>query len=257
MIPTDETISVDEVTALLKSAGARDQRSVSEADTIAWYQDLNLARVHYRDASAALSHYYVNVWPKQDPKQRFRATAPVLIEIVREIRKKRLADTDFVYEPKHFDETGEQYVRRLNGQLAAIADGRQPEMPAGQALRPRPVLELIEGQAGTWALKDDEPARVLPPEIADLLAKSRNPARSVVCPYCKAQKGAACRNGAGRELGDKALHPGRIDLWATAVTTCPECHAAASDVCTELGKPYSQGAHHARVETAYDIPETR
>jgi hypothetical protein len=241
-----ETISMDEITALLKAAAARDQRTVDPIDTLAWYQDLNMARVHYRDASAALSHYYVNVWPRQDAKQRFRATAPTLIEIVREIRKKRLADTDFVYEPKHFDESGEQFVRRLNAQLSAIADGREPQQPAGQALRPRPVKELIAGVAA---------ARALPPEIADVLAKRRNPARTVVCPYCKALKGAPCRNGAGRELPSAALHPSRTDLWASAVTPCPACRASAGEPCRELGKPHMQGAHHARVETAYDIPE--
>lgn len=243
-----ETISMDEVTALLKAAAARDQRTVDPIDTLAWYQDLNMARVHYRDASAALSEYYVNVWPRQDAKQRFRATAPTLIEIVREIRKKRLADTDFVYEPKHFDESGAEFVARLNKQLAAIADGREPERPAGNALRPRPVAELVAGVAA---------ARALPPEIANVLAKRRNPARAVVCPYCKAMKGAPCRNGAGRELPDGGLHPSRIDLWATNITACPVCHAGPGHTCTELGKPYSQGAHHARVETAYDTPEDR
>lgn len=242
-----ETISMDEVTALLKAAAARDQRTVDPIDTLAWYQDLNTARVHYRDASAALSEYYVNVWPRQDPRHRFRATAPALIEIVREIRKKRLAETDFVYEPKHFDESGEEYVRRLNAQLTAIADGRTPDLPASKALRPRPVAELVAGVAN---------ARALPPEIANVLAKRRNPARTVMCPYCKAIKGAPCRNGAGRELPNAALHPGRIDLWATNVTACPVCHEAPGRGCTELGKPYSQGAHHARVETAYDTPET-
>lgn len=242
-----ETISMDEVTALLKAAAARDQRTVDAIDTLAWYQDLNTARVHYRDASAALSDYYVNVWPRQDAKQRFRATAPVLIEIVREIRKKRLAESDFCYEPQHHDESGWEYSRRLRAQIAAVADGRQPEQPAGRVLKPRPVAELVASVAA---------ARALPPEIVEILKPRRNPARTVTCPYCKAVKGSPCRNGAGRDLPGGALHPSRTEVWTIAVAPCPLCRAPAGEVCQELGKPYPHGCHPSRIESATETQES-
>jgi hypothetical protein len=231
---TPETITIDEVTALLQAAGARDQRTQSAADNLAWYQDLNTARVNYTDASAALSHYYANVWPRQDPAKRFRATAPVLIELVLQIRKQRLADSNYVHEPR-FGETGAQYVTRLRAETAAIADGRTPPQPISHALRARPVQQLIAAVADR---------RALPPEIADILALSRPAPGTVTCPHCGAPPKTPCRNRAGR------MHPSRIDAWAVAVTGCPECHAAPGDVCQQLGRPYAHGVHRARLDTA-------
>ncbi len=240
-----ETITIDEVTALLKAAASRDQRTIDTADTLAWWQDLNTARVGYADASAALSHYYANVWPRQDPRQRFRATAPVLIELVLALRKQRLADSDFVYEPRHWEETGAQYVVRLREQIAAVADGREPAGPAGHAiLRKRPVAELVAGIAD---------AKYLPPAIADVIAKRRPPARSVNCPYCQAQKGSNCKNPTGRDLSG-GVHPGRIDAWAIAVTGCPVCYATPGQPCTQTDnagqRPYAHGTHRARADAA-------
>ncbi len=240
-----ETITVDEVTALLKALAARDQRTTDTADTLAWYQDLNNAQVTYRDASAAASHYYANVWPRQDPRQRFRATAPVLIELVLSLRKQRLADANFVYQPAGPDETGAQFTQRLRQQISAVANGHVPAQPIGQALKARPVAELVASVAN---------ARALPPEITQALKRRRNPARSITCPHCKAQAGSTCRNGEGRELGQR-LHPGRIDAWATAVAACPECHMAPGDACREMGQPYPHGAHRSRVSAAQNDPE--
>lgn len=240
-----EIITVDEVTALLKGCQARDQRTIGPGDTLAWWQDLNTARVGYADASAALSHYYANVWPRQDPRQRFRATAPVLIELVLAIRKQRLADSDFTYEPRHWEETGAQYVVRLRGQIAAVADGREPDQPAGHALlRKRPVAELIAGVAA---------ARVLPPEIADVIARRRPQARSIDCPYCNAPRGANCKGPAGKDLST-GVHPGRIDSWAVAVAGCPTCFADPGKPCTENERPFPHGAHRGRADAAQNTP---
>lgn len=241
---TAETITVDEVTALLKAAASRDQRTIDTADTLAWWQDLNTARVSYGDASAALSHYYAVIWPRQDPRQRFRATAPAVIEIVLEIRKKRLADSNFVYEPRHYDESGAEYTRRLREQIAAVADGHTPPQAIRQALKPRPVNELISSFAD---------ARVLPPEIAEVIERRRPAARSVSCPYCNAQKGSNCKNPAGKDLSS-GVHPGRIDTWATAVAGCPTCYAAPGAPCTDNGQPYAHGTHKARADVAQAKP---
>lgn len=246
---TSETITLDEVDALLKALAARDQRTTGEADILAWYQDLNTARVSYRDASAAASHYYANIWPRQDPRQRFRATAPVVIELVLQIRKQRLEASDFVYEPRHPDENGAQYVKRLREQITAVADGRTPAQPAGRAItRQRPVAELVAALAER---------RALPPEIADVLAKRRPPARSVTCPYCHAQKGSNCKNPIGKDVPG-GVHPGRVDAWATAIAGCPVCHSAPGEPCTETDnagrRPYAHGTHHDRAETAQNVP---
>lgn len=242
-----ETITIDEVTVLLKSAASRDQRTIDTADTLAWWQDLNTARVSYQDASVALSHYYANVWPRQDPRQRFRATAPVLIELVIQIRKQRLADSNFVYQPRHPDESGAQYVERLRRQIAAVAAGQAPP-DAPNALRVRPVAELVASAVGKWSL---------PPEIADVLGRRRPAARSITCPYCNAQKGSNCKNPVGKDVPG-GVHPTRVDAWATAIAGCPVCRAAPGEPCTETDnagvKPYTHGTHHDRVETAQTTP---
>lgn len=241
-----ETITDAEVKSLLKAAAARDQRTTDAADILAWYQDLNTARVGYRDASAALSHYYANIWPRQDPRQRFRATAPVLIELVLALRKQRLAESNFVYEPRSPDESGGEYARRLRGQIAAVADGRTPPQPIGQALKARPVAELVASMTQRWSL---------PPEIAEVITRRRPPARSITCPYCNAQKGSNCKNPAGNDLAG-GVHPGRIDAWATAVAGCPACYAAPGAPCAENGRPYVHGTHKARVDAANNHEET-
>jgi hypothetical protein len=237
-----ETITVDQVTSLLQQAAARDQRIVGEADILAWWSDLNTAHVRYDDAQTALGHYYAEVWPREDPAKRFRATAPVLIEIVLAMRKRRLAESNFVYEPR-FGETGAEYVRRLREQTAAVADGLVPPQPMGRVLRVRPVQQMIEGVAA---------ARALPPEIADVLAARRPAANSVTCPYCNAPPKTQCRaaSGSAKARALKAPHPGRVDAWVTAVAACPECKAAPGEVCRQMGQPYPHGAHRSRLEAA-------
>lgn len=229
-----ETISMDEVIDLLGQVTARDQRSTGEADVTTWWHDLNTARITYRDAQAAANHYYAVVWPAQKPQDRFRLTAPVVIELVRKAHAERLAN--FVYEPTP-GETGAEFVERYDQQRDAVASGQVPPVPSiTQALRPRPIAALVAGVAA---------ARVLPPEIADVIAKRRPPGRSIRCPGCGAAPNAPCRTGSGREL--KTVHPSRLDAWATADRPCPACGAAVNAPCREYGQIYRGGAHRERI----------
>jgi hypothetical protein len=232
-----ETISLDEIDKLLKSAASRDQRSTDVADALAWWADLNRARVSYADAADALSHYYASVWPRQDPKFRFRATAPAVIEIVHEARRRRHEHANFVYEPC-VGETGAQYVARLRSQLTAVGDG-DPPLHSTAELRPRPVAALVAGIADAFAL---------PPEIADILAPRRTGPRSVRCPVCSAAASEKCTTDAGRTMDSP--HPSRIDAWAIDAADCPECHSPAGDGCRQMGQPYPNGAHPGRVKAA-------
>lgn len=239
MSAQEETITADEVDSLLKQAASRDQRTTSTPDVIAWWQDLNIAKVTYPAAQEALAHYYASVWPRQAPRDRFRITAPALIEIVLAFRKERLANSNYVYTPDG-DENGFEYVGRLRRELAQVAAGNEPPKSISQALRARPAQAAIEAVAGRLAL---------PPEITEVLERRRHPARDLTCPHCRALAGKPCHDGNGHTLR-AGVHPGRTDAWAVNVTPCPECRAGVGDGCRELGHPYQHGAHKRRVETA-------
>jgi hypothetical protein len=233
----EESITLEQVEQLLDLAAARDQRSTDPADHVAWWTDLNVARVSFADAKLALAKYYAEVWPRQDPRHRFRATAPTLIETVRDIRKQRHEKANFVYEPDP-DETGAEYARRKQAQLRAVGDGCVPAYSTAE-LSPRPVAALVAGVAS---------ARALPPEIADVLAPRRSGPRSIRCPRCSAAPRVLCTNGNGKPMD--APHPARIDAHAVQTADCPECYANAGDGCREMGEPYPGGAHPGRVKAA-------
>jgi len=233
----EESITLEQIEQLLDLAAVRDQRSTDPADHVAWWTDLNVARVSFADAKLALAKYYAEVWPRQDPRHRFRATAPVLIEIVGDIRKQRHEKANFVYEPDP-DETGAEYARRKQAQLRAVGDGHVPAHSTAE-LSPRPVAALVAGVASV---------RALPAEIADALAPRRTGPRSVRCPRCSAAPRVLCANGNGKPMN--APHPARIDAHAVQTTDCPECYVVAGDGCREMGEPYRGGAHPGRVKAA-------
>lgn len=163
---------------LLALAAARDQRTVGDADVLAWAEDLNAAGITYDDASAAIRAFYQEM-ATREPRDRFRATPVDLISIARRQRRERLAN--FRYEPPPADtETPREYLARLRGQIAAVADGRRepaalrPALPVGDA-DVAPVLELV--------------GRPVPDEI-----RPASP-MSVQCPACGARIGQHCRSG--------------------------------------------------------------
>lgn len=257
-----ESITMDEIGDLLRACVARDQRTTSPADTLAWYQDLNLAGINYADASRALSHYYVNVWPNQSPERRFRATPGTIIEIVRAGRKARLAKSNWKYVPAHPEETGPEFVENYDRQRDSVADGNphpkhignpQPrsEMQAlvsglanGKVL-PRAVAELAAADLGRK-----------PPEVVAVLKARREPARIVRCPHCHAQAMQPCVDGRGRPLSHgRRIHPSRIEAYVVSSFTCPTCGAEPGHGCIErlsdgTQRPYYDSVHRMRIEAS-------
>lgn len=237
-----ETITIDEIDKLLQQLAARDQRTTGDADIITWWNDLNNATppVSYHDAQQAANHYYAVIYPRQKPNERYRLTAPTVIELVQKAHAERLAN--FVYEDRP-DETGAEYVERYNQQLRAVATGERPPVPSiTQALKPRPVAALVAGIAAK---------RVLPPEVAEVLERRRPPGTAIACPVCSAPANQRCRAKGRGGRPDRTLstiHATRIEQWATGATGCPTCHAAQWQPCLAYGRPCA--AHPARIEAA-------
>lgn len=244
MNPANETITLPEIGELLALAAARDQRSTGTADNVAWWEDLNAARVTFKDAKLALTRYYAEVWPKQDPRQRFRATAPVIIEIAQGIRKKRHEEANFVYEPVD-GETGAEYAARRQRQLRAIGDGQQPVYSMRELTRgPEESKQILDGMIAGVSQR-----MPLPPEIAQVLANARPAGLEVSCPRCHAEPNRKCTDpGTGRAM--KRLHDSRVAAWAIVANPCPECRSAIGSACTELGEPYRDHAHKTRIDAA-------
>ncbi len=135
---TAETITYDEVGEFLALAAARDQRTVGDADILAWYSDLNAGRVTLRAANAALTHYYAVISPKLDPERRHRINAPDLLAVIRKARADRLG-TGTLVDDGDPDETPAQYLARKRAIEQAVADGRIAPPPALTAIGPAPA----------------------------------------------------------------------------------------------------------------------
>lgn len=241
-----ESITRDEVRRLLSEVAARDQRTIGVTDMLAWYQDLNFAGVTYLQASEALGYYYGTYWQAQLPSQRYRATAPILIEIIKKRRRDRLEELEFRYVPGDPDEPVDVYLARLRKQIGAVADGGPAPEPVGQ-LKARRMKELTSG----IAMKT-----VVPEEVKEALGRRRHPALGVMCPKCAAPRNQMCKRGDGAPLGYRT-HPSRVDVWATEVAPCPQCRAGVGDVCRDpdTQDPYRNGAHLPRVKVAESAEE--
>jgi hypothetical protein len=183
-------ISFEEAGRLLGLAAARDQRTVGDADILAWHADLNAANVTYSVAEQALTRFYAKDMASLEPDQRRRVTTPDIIGIARKIRAERVVD--FVYEPPLGDEDP-NYLRRFRGQLEATANGDRPAVPERLAISsgsPRDVRSLTNliGRA-----VPDEPSEEAP---SDEVAAIRRPGPlGVDCPTCKAAIGRPCKAG--------------------------------------------------------------
>lgn len=196
-------ITFEEAGRLLALAAARDQRTVGDADVLAWHSDLNTASVSYTDAEAALAGFYVEQ-ARLQPRDRFRATTPDVIAAARRIREQRLAN--FVYEPDG-DETTAQYLTRRRIQITAVADGRIPAGgPPPLAGGPHPdVAKALAGVGRVVADRDPAEATVARPGPL-----------GVRCPKCSAAIGRSCRRPArGDRLGKECdPHPARARVAA-------------------------------------------
>ncbi|SES04178.1 hypothetical protein [Streptomyces qinglanensis] len=183
-----ETITYKEVGTFLGLAAARDQRTVGDADVLAWHADLNAARINYAAAEAALTRFYLEMASRK-PEDRFRATAVDIIDLARKARRDRL--TNFQYEPPPGDEDP-NYLARLRGQIAATADGHRPADPVPPALEggsPQALARVLEGVG-----------REIPAEPGEEEAREAAKPRpfSVQCPACQARVGQHCRWPGGK-----------------------------------------------------------
>lgn len=174
-------ISFEAAGQLLGLAAARDQRTVGDADILAWHSDLNASGISYADADAALTRFYAVEMASLEPDERRRVTTPDIISIARKIRTERLAN--FIYEPPAGD-NDPLYLERLRGQLTATADGIRPALTERPALEGGPTAQLEAVLAGV--------GREVPAERATKPVKRAGPL-GIPCPSCRAAIGRPCR----------------------------------------------------------------
>lgn len=180
-------ITFEDAGQLLGLAAARDQRTVGDADALAWHSDLNAAGISYSDAEAALTRFYAVEMAGLEPDQRRRVTTPDVISIARKIRTERLAN--FIYEPPPGDEDP-NYLQRLRGQLEATASGETPALTERPALEGGPSDRLAEILSGIGRKVPDEPGEEPPAEVAEV----RRPGPiGIACPVCHAAIGRPCK----------------------------------------------------------------
>jgi hypothetical protein len=191
-------ISYEEAGRLLALAAARDQRTVGDADVLAWHADFNAAGLSYADADAALTRFYAVEMASLKTEDRRRITTPDVISIARKIRSDRLAN--FVYDPP--PEDGDpNYLTRLRGQLEATATGRTPALTELPALEGGPHPSVAKALAGIGqSVPEGETAD---PEVDSV---RRAGPLGTTCPKCSAAIGRPCRTPGGKE---RAPHPAR------------------------------------------------
>lgn len=215
-----ETITFEQVGDVLALAAARDQRTVGDGDILAWYDDLNTARVTFDDVRAALTRFYVEQ-ASLEPDRRYRATSPDVIGIARKIRSERL--TNYAYQPPEGD-SDPQYVHRLRGQIADVASGAVPAPTTPLAITGGPHPDVADRLATI--------GRYIPDHVRQQLARHRPAAAAreaairaghadylaVDCPWCKARSGQQCQRG-GRPGAGRAMttpHPSRVEAAEAA-----------------------------------------
>ena len=188
-------ITFEEAGRILGLAAARDQRTVGDADVIAWSADLSAAGLTRADAENALTAFYQEMANRQ-PKDRFRVTAVDLIDIAKRARRERVANLRYDGDP---DETPEQYLIRLRARTAALADGRIGPNTGLRALgpgSPDPRLMRELTAVGHDVPGDDTTGTRRPVRVGPL---------TVACPACLAPLGRHCRsNGHPRTVAHAA-----------------------------------------------------
>lgn len=205
-------IDFEQAANLLGLAAARDQRTVGDADILAWHDDLNAANIPYTDARAAITHFYAVHNASLQPDKRWRITSVDIIDIARRLRHDRLEG--FQYEPGDADETPAQYLARLRTQITATADGVRPPAPAIESGRPRPELAAaLDALTRAVPNPDDETA-----EPAAAQPRPDASPFSVPCPVCAARLGHHCRWPNGNR---RTTHPARRRAAAGEPLTTP------------------------------------
>lgn len=212
-------ITFEEAGRLLGLAAARDQRTVGDADILAWHSDLNAADITYTDADAALTRFYAVEMAGLEPDQRRRVTTPDVISIARKIRNERLAN--FVYEPPPGD-SDPHYLTRLRGQIGQVASGDRLALTERPALEGGPHDSVLRELAKVGRQVPDEPNDEVQPEVAEV----RRPGPlGVECPNCRAAIGRPCRvdiGGKRRELRKAHAARSRVATGGPAELESPE-----------------------------------
>lgn len=205
-------ITFEDAGRLLGLAAARDQRTVGEADILAWHSDLNAAGIAYSDAEAALTRFYSIDMASLEPDQRRRVTTPDIISIARKIRTERLAN--FMYEPPPGDDEDSNYLERLRSQLRSTASGLTPALTERPALEGGPHRDVARLLADVGREVPDEES------AAEEAATVRRPGPlGIECPKCSAAIGRPCRTPGGRERG---THPARSTVATGGHLADPE-----------------------------------
>lgn len=204
-------ITYEEAGRLLALAAARDQRTVGDADVLAWHADFNAAGLSYADADAALTRFYAVEMASLKTEDRRRITTPDVISIARKIRNERLAN--FVYEPPPGDDDP-NYLARLRGQLEATAGGRRPALTERPALEGGPHPAVAKALAGLVG-------QAVPDEDGETSSVKRPGPLGTQCPKCQAAIGRPCRTPGGKE---RASHPAR-----TGQTSDPAAEQAEAE----------------------------
>lgn len=186
-------ISYEEAGELLGLAAARDQRTVGDADIMAWHDDLNAAAVSFNDAKTALTAFYQEMASRR-PQDRFRATPVDLIDIAKRARRERVANLRYDGDP---DESPRQYLANLRARTKALADGRIGPGTGLRALGPgTPDPRLQELTVGRDVPDEDTPTSRRPVRVGPL---------TIACPACQAPLGRHCRsNGRPRAVAHAA-----------------------------------------------------
>ncbi|MFZ3473139.1 hypothetical protein ACODT3_10605 [Streptomyces sp. 4.24] len=213
-------IDYEAIGMLLGLAAARDQRTVGDADNLAWHDDLNTAGISYDDARAAITRFYAVEMAGLEPDERRRVTTPDVISLAKKIRNARLEN--FLYEPPPGDDDP-NYLTRRRGQISDIVEGRRTPLTALPPMAGGPdpkVAAAIEGAFRTIPAPDKEPG--------DTPTVKRAGPLGVACPTCRAAIGRPCRapsrnDKPGRE---RAAHSARTTVATGGQLTDPAAEQA-------------------------------
>lgn len=218
--PQTETVALQEIGMLLALAAARDQRTVGDADVLAWHADLNKARVSYDDAAEAITQFYAVELPGITRENRFRVTATDVIDLAKKARATRLEH--FSYEPPAGDrERDPKFIERLRGQLQAVASGAAPAPTVELLLTggPHPAIE---------ARVQDIGRQVPPSDDKDTFVR-RPGSLGVECPTCKALIGRPCKTPGKAKRGPHEARRAAAGLPGASAPMPPEQAAAETE----------------------------
>ncbi|MFG2412331.1 zinc finger domain-containing protein [Streptomyces goshikiensis] len=214
-----------EIGMLLGLAAARDQRTVGDADNLAWHDDLNTAGISYDDAKAAITRFYAVEMAGVEPDERRRVTTPDVINLAKKIRNARLEN--FLYEPPPGD-SDPHYLARRRSQISDVVDGRQASLAIMPPMEGGPAPEVLAKLAGIGVHPDlfEDGAEEEAPDKAPSV--KRPGPFGVACPTCHVPIGRPCRAPSrnGKPGREKPPHNARKVLATGGQLTDPAAEQA-------------------------------